>query len=68
MTEGYFLARYDIVLHLDTTAHGVEDVYNVQKANNPARQENAQQARDLCDKVFECWKAHPNVVCLTDAT
>lgn len=75
------------MLHLDTTAHGVEDVYNVQKANNPARHENAQQARDLDDKVgagprtmrkccelravsaaqvFECWKAHPNVVKLSN--
>lgn len=61
-TEEYFAGRYDIVLHLVTTAHGVEDVYEVQKSNNAARTETAQQARDLCDKVFDCWSIHPNVV------
>jgi hypothetical protein len=35
------------VLHLVTTAHGVEDIYMQQKANNPARSENAEQAREL---------------------
>lgn len=61
-TEEYFAGRYDIVLHLVTTAHGVEDVYEVQKSNNAARSETAQQARDLCDKVLDCWSIHPNVV------
>ena len=50
------------MLHLVTTAHGVEDVYEVQKSNNAARSETAQQARDLCDKVLDCWSIHPNVV------
>lgn len=61
-TEEYFAGRYDIVLHLVTTAHGLEDVYEVQRSNNAARSETAQQARELCDKVFDCWSVHPNVV------
>eukprot|EP01046_Picozoa_sp_COSAG06_P001161 COSAG06_NODE_35_length_30757_cov_53.112532_9_plen_293_part_00 len=67
-TEEYFAGRYDIVLHLVTTAHGVEDVYEVQKSNNPARQETAQQARELCDKVFDCWRLHPNVLKLENTS
>jgi|EP01044_Picomonas_judraskeda_P018046 hypothetical protein len=35
------------VLHLVTTAHGLEHIYMKQKANNAARSENAEQARDL---------------------
>ena len=67
-TEEYFAGRYDIVLHLVTTAHGVEDVYEVQKSNNPARLETAQQARELCDKVFDCWGLHPNVLKLENTS
>lgn len=67
-TEQQFLERYDLVLHLVTTAHGVEHIYNVQKANNPARGENAQQARDLDDKVFSCWSAHPLIKRLDNDT
>jgi len=54
-TEAQFAERYNMVIHLVTTAHGVEDVYLQQKSNNPARSESPQQARDLDDKVFGCW-------------
>ena len=67
-TEAGFAARYDMVLHLATTAHGLEDVYEQQKANNPARTETASEARALDDKVLECWSAHPTVVRLGNDT
>lgn len=53
--EAEFAARYDVVLHLVTTAYDIEQVYLAQKANNPARQENPQQARELDDRVYQCW-------------
>ena len=52
-----------MVLHLVTTAHGMEEVYTEQAANNAARTEGAAQARALDDAVHAAWAAaHPAVV------
>lgn len=63
ISEAEYAARYDLVLHLVTTAHGLEAVYQQQADNNAARTENAAQARALDDEVYHCWTAvHPAVV------
>ena len=62
-SEAEFAGRYDLVLHLATTAHGLEAVYEAQKANNAARTETAAEARELDDRVLACWSPlHPEVV------
>ena len=38
-----FLRRYDLVLHLQSTANGAEEFYT--KANNAARTETLEEAR-----------------------
>jgi hypothetical protein len=59
-TEAQFAARYDLVIHLVSTAHGAEEIYEKEFNNNPARTETAQEARELDDKVFDCWSIHPH--------
>jgi hypothetical protein len=66
--EAGFAARYDVVIHLVTTAYDIEDVYLQQKANNPARTETPEEARALDDKVLKCWAAHPLVERLGNET
>ena len=67
-TEEQFAERYDLVIHLVTTAHGAEAVYEQEFNNNPARTETAQAARELDDKVFACWSVHPNQLRLDNST
>ena len=67
-TEEQFAARYDLVIHLVSTAHGAESVYEKEFNNNPARTETAQEARELDDKVFACWSIHPNHLRLDNST
>lgn len=45
--------RYDLVVHLVTTAQGAEHCYTT--ANNAARTETAEQARALDESTFRCW-------------
>jgi len=56
-TRAKFLARYDMVLHLVSAANGAENFYTL--ANNAARHETAEQARDLDQKMVHCWAGHP---------
>lgn len=56
---------YDLVLHLQTAADGLEQCYTT--ANNAQRLEQANEegfsiARDLDHKVMEAWKSHPKHV------
>lgn len=55
-TEEELLARYDIVVHLVTAADGAEAFYT--SANNAARIETADQAKELDTRTFNCWKGH----------
>ena len=67
-SEAQFAQRYDLVIHLVSTAHGAEEIYIEQMANNPARTESPQEARQLDDKVLSCWASHPRVLRLDNST
>ena len=67
-SEAQFAQRYDLVIHLVSTAHGAEEIYIEQMANNPARTEAPQEARELDDKVLSCWASHPRVLRLDNST
>lgn len=49
---------YDAVFHLITAAKGNEESYTL--ANNEARIETVEQARELDDKLLKAWKHHPH--------
>eukprot|EP00349_Pseudokeronopsis_sp_Brazil_P008555 CAMPEP_0202961892 /NCGR_PEP_ID=MMETSP1396-20130829/5990_1 /ASSEMBLY_ACC=CAM_ASM_000872 /TAXON_ID= /ORGANISM="Pseudokeronopsis sp., Strain Brazil" /LENGTH=172 /DNA_ID=CAMNT_0049682091 /DNA_START=146 /DNA_END=664 /DNA_ORIENTATION=+ len=59
VTEAILTSRYDIVIHLVTAADGAEGFYT--SANNAARIETAEQARELDSRTFDCWKAHSHL-------
>ncbi|MBO4359070.1 MAG: AAA family ATPase, partial [Erysipelotrichaceae bacterium] len=50
--------RYDMVVHLVTSAKGKEEAYTY--SNNSARYETIEQARAMDDAALEAWKDHPN--------
>ena len=52
--------RYDMVVHLVTSAKGKEEAYTF--ANNTARYETIEEARRADDLALEAWKDHPNRV------
>ncbi len=58
--------RYDMVLHLVTSAKGAEEAYTF--ANNAARYETIDQARAVDDRTLECWQTHPNLVVIGNET
>lgn len=58
--------RYDMVVHLVTSAKGKEDAYS--SSNNAARYENVEQARNIDDTALEAWKNHPNRVVIGNET
>ncbi len=58
--EEDMLARYDLVLHLPTTA--AADQY--QKDSNPHRFEQAEAALALDARLQEVWQDHPNRITL----
>jgi predicted ATPase len=51
--------RYKLVVCLDVPPG---DIYDIHKANNPARKETYEEARQLGDKIKEVWQNHPNFV------
>ena len=55
-TEENFLARYDCVVHLTTTADGAEEFYTT--ANNTARTETPEEALQLDKRIMQAWKGH----------
>jgi len=59
-TKKKFLKRYDLVIHLVTAADGAEKFYTL--SNNTARSESPELARELDQKVRECWVSHPRLV------
>ena len=50
--------RYDMVVHLVTSAKGKEEAYTL--SNNAARYETIEEARRADDLALEAWKDHPN--------
>ena len=50
--------NYDGVFHLVTAAKGAEEFYTT--ANNSARTETIEQARELDDKTISSWVGHPH--------
>ena len=56
LTQEGVLGRYDAVAHMVTAADGAEEFYTL--ANNSARTETAEQARELDGAVLGAWKAH----------
>ena len=50
---------YDAVFHLVTAAHGAEEFYTL--ANNQARTETPEQARELDDRLIAAWTGHPHL-------
>ena len=52
--------RYDMVIHLVTSAKGKEEAYTY--ANNSARYESVEDARKMDDLALDAWKNHPNRV------
>lgn len=59
LTETNIINRYDMVMHLVTSAEG--DAKNYTLENNPARYESAEEARKMDKKSMECWTVHPNL-------
>ena len=58
--------RYDMIVHLVTSAKGKEEAYTY--ANNSARYETIDMARVMDDNALEAWKDHPNRVIIGNET
>jgi len=58
--------RYDMVVHLVTSAKGKEEAYTY--ANNSARYETIEEARVMDDMALNAWKDHPNRVIIGNET
>lgn len=57
---------YDAVFHLLTAAKGAEEFYT--KANNEARFENIEQAKQNDDKTIAAWTGHPHFRIIDNST
>jgi len=58
--------NYDAVFHLMTAANGAEEFYT--KANNTARTETPEQARELDEKLLASWTGHPHLRVIDNST
>lgn len=58
--------HYDAVFHLVTAAKGAEAFYTL--ANNQARTETPEQARELDDKLIAAWTGHPHLRVVDNTT
>ena len=50
---------YDGVIHLRSSAHGAPDHYTT--ANNEARREDVNEAREADARTLRCWLGHPHL-------
>lgn len=57
---------YDAVFHLVSAAKGKEEVYTL--ANNAARTETVEQAREIDDKIIAAWTGHPHLRIIDNST
>lgn len=58
--------NYDAVFHLVTAAKGAEAFYTT--ANNTARTESVEEAREIDDKLIAAWTGHPHLRVIDNAT
>lgn len=58
--------RYDMVVHLVTSAKGKEEAYTY--SNNSARYETIEEARHMDDMALNAWEKHPNRVIIGNET
>ena len=58
--------RYDHVSHLVTAADGAEEFYTT--ANNSARRETPEQAREIDRRLREAWIGHPNIAIIDNSS
>lgn len=65
-TKESLTSRYDFVIHLVTAADGAEEFYTT--ANNIARTETAEEARNLDLRSQSCWSHHPNYLVIHNTT
>ena len=66
INEEEILSRYDLVFHLVTAAIGKEEYYTT--ANNNARTETIEEARERDHKTMETWQNHPNMYIINNDT
>ena len=59
-------SRYDMVIHLVTSAKGKEEAYTY--SNNSARYESIEDARRMDDLALDAYKEHPNRVVIGNET
>ncbi len=57
---------YDAVFHLKTVADGKEEYYTI--ANNTARTETPEQAREADRKTLKAWVGHPHLRVIDNST
>ena len=57
---------YDAVFHLVSAAKGKEEAYTL--ANNTARTETIEEARELDDKIISAWTGHPHFRIIDNST
>ena len=65
-TVGLRDKRYDAVIHLVTAAKGAEKFYTL--ANNAARTETPEQARQIDDRLIAAWTGHPHLRIIDNTT
>lgn len=58
--------RYDGVIHLVTAADGAEQFYTT--ANNQARKDSPEEARELDKKIKHAWTGHKNFTIIDNST
>lgn len=66
MTVDELNQRYDLVIHLVTSAKGAEEAYTT--SNNSARYENIEQARTMDDMALDAYASHPNRIVIGNET
>ena len=59
-------SRYDAVLHLVSAANGAEEFYTT--ANNAARSETVEMARELDNRLITAWTGHPHLRIIDNRT
>lgn len=58
INEVDILDKYDLVIHLETAAKGIDYTLD----NNKARSEDKEKAKIMDDKTFDAWKYHKNII------
>ena len=66
MNEVKLRDNYDAVFHLVTAARGAESFYTL--ANNQARSETPEQARQVDERLIAAWTGHPHLRVIDNST